>query len=214
MQEMQETQIWSLGQEDSPAEENDNPLQYSCWDNPTDREACWATVPGDTKSQTRLSTHTQWMKSPGSPNLLQHLLLSILWVVSIPVGEKLHLSEVLICVSLVTNDAEHLLVCLWVILKSSLKKHLFKSFVHFFNSVQSILVHTKVLNPEIKFKEGDLESSEGQTIWARVFWPKDPHHWSPTSFLCAPGHHEVRTSMERTQTKGEPSTDAMEKQSE
>ena len=130
-------------------------------------------------------------------------------------GEKLHLPEVLICISLVslscigggngnplqcsclenpkddgawwaavygvaqsrtrlkqlsssssmTNDAEHLLVCFWVILKSSLEKHLFKSFVHFFNSrEESILVHTKILNPEIKFKEGDLGSSEGKTI--------------------------------------------------
>ena len=39
-----------------------NPLQYSCLENPMDREAWWATVHGVTKSQTRLSheahTHT------------------------------------------------------------------------------------------------------------------------------------------------------------
>ena len=39
----------------SPGEENGNPLQYSCLDNCMDRGALWVTVPGATKSQTRLS---------------------------------------------------------------------------------------------------------------------------------------------------------------
>ena len=39
----------------SPGEGNGNPLQYSCLENPMDRGAWWATVPGITKSQTRLS---------------------------------------------------------------------------------------------------------------------------------------------------------------
>ena len=39
------------------SEGNSNPLQHSCLENPTDREAWWATVLGATKSQTRLSTH-------------------------------------------------------------------------------------------------------------------------------------------------------------
>ena len=30
----------------SPGEGNDNPLQYSCLENPMDREAWWATVQG------------------------------------------------------------------------------------------------------------------------------------------------------------------------
>ena len=33
----------------SSGEENGNPLQYSCLENPMDREAWWATVPGITK---------------------------------------------------------------------------------------------------------------------------------------------------------------------
>ena len=32
-----------------PGEGNDNPLQYSCLENPVDREAWWATVHGITK---------------------------------------------------------------------------------------------------------------------------------------------------------------------
>ena len=36
----------------SPGEGNGNPFQYSCLENPTDREAWWATVRGVTKSRT------------------------------------------------------------------------------------------------------------------------------------------------------------------
>ena len=44
-----------------PGGKNGNPLQYSCLENPIDREAWQATAHGVTKSQTplkRLSTHT------------------------------------------------------------------------------------------------------------------------------------------------------------
>ena len=36
----------------SPGEGNGNPLQYSCLENPMNREAWWAAVHGVTKSQT------------------------------------------------------------------------------------------------------------------------------------------------------------------
>ena len=38
----------------SPGEGNGKPLQYSCLENPTDREACRATVHRVTKSHTQL----------------------------------------------------------------------------------------------------------------------------------------------------------------
>ena len=38
----------------SPGEGHSNPLQYSCLENPMDREAWWATVPGVTQSWTQL----------------------------------------------------------------------------------------------------------------------------------------------------------------
>ena len=38
-----------------PGEGNGNPLQYSCLENPTGRGAWWTTVPGVTKSQSKLS---------------------------------------------------------------------------------------------------------------------------------------------------------------
>ena len=46
MQETQEMQVRSLGQEDSPGEGNGNPLQSSYLGNPMDRGAGWATAPG------------------------------------------------------------------------------------------------------------------------------------------------------------------------
>ena len=36
----------------SPGGQNDNPLQYSCLENPMNRGVWWATVHGVTKSQT------------------------------------------------------------------------------------------------------------------------------------------------------------------
>ena len=43
------------GQEDSPGEEHDYPLQYSCLGNPMRKGTWWATFPGGHKSQTWLS---------------------------------------------------------------------------------------------------------------------------------------------------------------
>ena len=40
----------------SPGEGNDNPLQYSCLQNPMDRGAWWATVHGVTKNGHNLAT--------------------------------------------------------------------------------------------------------------------------------------------------------------
>ena len=48
--EMQETQVQSLGQEDSPGAGNGNPLQYSCLDNFMDRGVWWATIYGASAS--------------------------------------------------------------------------------------------------------------------------------------------------------------------
>ena len=39
-------------------EDNGNPLQYSCLENPMDGGACWAAVNGVARSQTRLSDFT------------------------------------------------------------------------------------------------------------------------------------------------------------
>ena len=50
----QETQVRSLARR-SPGEENGYPLQYSCLENPKDREAWWATAHGAANSQIQLT---------------------------------------------------------------------------------------------------------------------------------------------------------------
>ena len=42
----------------SPGEGNSSSLQYSCWEIPMEKGACWATVHGVAKSQTGLSNST------------------------------------------------------------------------------------------------------------------------------------------------------------
>ena len=49
--------VQSLGQEDPLEEENGNPLQYSCLENPMDGGGWWAAVHGVTKRWTPLSEH-------------------------------------------------------------------------------------------------------------------------------------------------------------
>ena len=48
-------QVRSLGGEDPPGGGHGNPLQYSCLENPMDREARRAAVHGVTESRTRVS---------------------------------------------------------------------------------------------------------------------------------------------------------------
>ena len=62
---MRETQVPSLGWEDSPAEGNDYPLQSSCLDNSTDGDVWWATVHEITEldmTEQLTHTHTSYLK--------------------------------------------------------------------------------------------------------------------------------------------------------
>ena len=52
----QETRVQSLGQEDPL--EKEMATKYSCLENPIDRGTWWAVVHKVTKTQTRLSMHT------------------------------------------------------------------------------------------------------------------------------------------------------------
>ena len=56
---MQETEVPSLGQEDSPGEGNGHPLEYSCLGNPMDRGAWWAVVHEVAKSRHDLAAKQQ-----------------------------------------------------------------------------------------------------------------------------------------------------------
>jgi hypothetical protein len=91
---------------------------------------------------TNLQSHQKWRSVPLSPHPIEHLLSHEFLILAILTGVRWNVRVVLICISLMVKDAEHVFRCFSAIRYSSGENSLFSSEPHFLMGLFDFLEST------------------------------------------------------------------------
>ena len=128
----QKTWVWSLGWEDPWKRKWQSTPVFLPGKSHGQRSLVgyspWGHKESDTTEATQHTNTQQWIRVPISPYPHQHsfLVLSDFLILAILAGVKVASHCILIRISVMTNDIEHLFICLLAIYVSSLEKCLFR----------------------------------------------------------------------------------------